>query len=129
MSQEAAKLFMEYFRQNHNATFVCNIDSVINLIKEDYLYNVFKDCKEAQWDKTLELFKEVGSPYWVFDEPEIEIICEGTGCYYLDISDKKRDIFIRISDNKTFYYNDSNDEFTKNINKKNIKEMFYYFKK
>ena len=129
MSQEAAKLFMEYFRQNHNTTFVCNIDSVINLNKKDYLYDVFKGCKEAQWDKTLELFKEVGSPYWIFDEPEIEIICEVTGWYYLDISDKKRDIFIRISNNKTFYYNDSNDEFTKNINKKNIKEMFDYFKK
>lgn len=106
-----------------------NIEDVINLIKKDYLYDVFKDCKEAQWDKTLELFKTVGGSCWVFDEPEIEIICEGTGCYYLDIRDKKRDIFIRIADNKTFYYHNGRDEFTKNINKKNIKEMFNYFNK
>ena len=129
MSKKTAKLFMEYFKTNHNVAFACNIDSVINLIKKDYLYDVFKGCKEAQWDKTLELFKEVGSPYWIFGEPEIEIICQGTGWYYLNIADKEKNIFIRITDNKTFYYHNDRAEFTKKINKKNIKEMFNYFNK
>jgi hypothetical protein len=128
MTNKLAKAFMQLFKDNFNVEFISDFKSVFDAyIKKDYLYDVFKDCKEAQWDKTLKLFAECGEGYFIFNEPKIDIICQGEGWYYLDI--ETIDFFIRIENEKEFYYYQKNiySEFTKKINKKHIKEMFQYF--
>ena len=128
MRDELAKAFMQLFKDKFNVGFVSDFKSIVDAyIKKDYLYDVFKDCKEAKWEKTLELFIKCGEGYFIFNEPKIDIICQGEGWYYLDI--ETIDLFIRIENEKEFYYYKKNNtnEFTKKINKKNIKEMSEYF--
>lgn len=104
-----------------------NIESVVNAyIKKDAMYDVFKDCKEAMWDRTLDLFIKCGKDYYIFNQPEIEFHIQGHRWYYLDITTS--DFFIRIEDEKEFYYyhKKSKDDFNRKINNKNIKAMFKY---
>lgn len=128
MTDELAKAFMQLFKDKFNVGFVSDFKSIVDAyIKKDYLYDVFKDCKEAKWEKTLQLFIKCGENCFIFNEPKIDIICQAEGWYYLDI--ETIDFFIRIENEKEFYYYKKNNknEFTKKINKKNIKEMFEYF--
>ena len=121
------EIFEKYFEENCNARFVCDFSSVEKMIKQDYLYDVFKDCPEARWDKTLKLFEECSEGYFIFHKPKIDIMCQGEGWYFLDI--QTTDFFIRIYDEKEFYYQKGDFEFTKKINKKNIQEMFGFLNK
>lgn len=127
MKKDLSKIFEQYFKKHLNCKFVTDFKGIVPDIKKDCCYDVFKDCEEAQWDKTLDMFAECGEGYFIFSEHKIDIICQGEGWYYLDIDTE--DFFIRIENDRefTFYKKNNNDEFCDlMISRNNIETMFKY---
>ena len=122
-------LFESFFKKQFGCKFVTNFESVEKLIRKEGEFEIFKDEKEAQWEKTLQIFKECNNGAFIFSETKIDFHIQDYGWYYLDIATE--DFFIRIEDEKTFYWHHraTDKECTQNINKTNVKRMFQYLTK
>jgi len=129
MSNKLNEIFEKYFEEVLEIRIVCNFSSVIELIKENDEFDIFKDSKSTQWENTLNLFNKCSCGRFIFHKPKIEFHIEAEDWYFLDI--KTTDFFIRIQDEQTFYYYKNNDtkEYEKEINKENVEEMFKYLSK
>jgi hypothetical protein len=123
------KIFEKYFTEVLGCTFVTDFASVEKLIKKEHEFEIFKDCKEAQWEKTLEIFKKAGKGYFIFSNTEIDFDIQGEGWYYLNISTDAFSIQI-VNQQKFYWYCKKTDlEVEKNINKTNAMAMFGYLRK
>ena len=122
-------LFENFFKKQFGCKFVTNFESVEKLIRKEQDFEMFGNEKEAQWEKTLQIFKECDNGAFIFSETKIIFHIQDKGWYYLDIS--TNDFFIRIENEKTFYWHCKNEdkEYTQNINKTNVKRMFQYLTK
>jgi len=115
-----ASLHLEKEIKNKKNNSCTDFEYVMSLIKKDNMYDVFKDCKEAKWDKTLALFQKVFAKNPIFRNPKIDIHIQGEGWYYLDINSSNFNIMIHNQKEFYFYCKVTQREFDLKINQRNI---------